>query len=113
MRAIVDLGRFATVGRQRVDEVKERLVAFRQVGHLRRPVIHLGVDVERPVGAPRRTHGVVPDPLQIRREAAGARAGDQQVATVLVKQRGQAGIGLALDETREAFIGGQQVRGAG
>ena len=110
-RSIVDLRRAPAVRRQRLDEGEERLVGLRQVRHLGRPVVHLGVDVERPVGAPRRAHRLVPDALQVGRRPAWPRAGDQQVAPVLVEQRREPGIGLTLREALQPRVG-RKLRGA-
>ena len=60
--------------------------ALGQVGRLGGPVVHLDVDVRVVIGMPRRIVAVVPQPLQIGRQAAGARAGNQQVAAILEKQ---------------------------
>ena len=56
-----------------------------------RPVVHLGVDVDRVLAFPRRVQQVVPDALQVRWLRARPRTGDQQVAAELVVQRGQCG----------------------
>ena len=52
-------------------------IALGQVGRARRPVVHLGVDVDRVLAVPRRRHAVVPDALQVgrlRRRAASWRS---------------------------------------
>ena len=41
----------------------ERFDALRQVARLRRPIIHLRVDVDRVLTAPWRVHAVIPNPL--------------------------------------------------
>ncbi|MNG12053.1 hypothetical protein D3C84_956380 [compost metagenome] len=66
--------RLAAVLSQLIDVVEQRLMAFRQIRRLRRPIIHLNINVRMEVRLPRRSHRFVPDPLQIRRQAARARA---------------------------------------
>ena len=46
-----------------VDQVEQRLVALGEIGRFRGPVVHLRVDVDRPVATPRCTHVLIPDPL--------------------------------------------------
>jgi len=41
-------------------------MALGEIGRLRRPVIHLGIDIDRVLGVPRRRHRVIPKPLEIR-----------------------------------------------
>ena len=78
--------------RQITDEREERLVQLGEVGRFRRPVVHLGVDVDRVVRAPRRPHVVVPDALQVGGLRAGPARRDQQVAPVLEEQLDETGI---------------------
>ena len=66
-----------------------------EVGRFRRPVVHLRVDVDRVVRAPRRPHFFVPDALEVRRLGAGPARRDQQVAAVLEEQLDEPGIGSA------------------
>ena len=73
-------------------QVEERQVALAQVGRFRRPIIHLDIDVGVIIGVPGRAVVVVPQPLQIGRQPAGTRAGDQQIAPVLEKQLLQSGV---------------------
>ena len=56
---------------------------FRQVGQLRRPVVHLRVDVGRVVAAPGGLEAGIPDALQVGGLATRLRAADQQVASEL------------------------------
>ena len=91
-RPVVDPRGLAAVSRELGDHPQHRLVALGEVRHLRRPVVHLAVDVHRPVGAPRRAHVLVPDPLQVRGLAAGAGARDEQVAPVLEDERHEGGV---------------------
>jgi len=58
-------------------------VAFRQVGHLRRPVVHLKVDVEVVVAVPGGLQVLVPKALEVGRQAAGARTAHQQISAEL------------------------------
>ncbi len=50
---------------------RQRLGAIAQIARLRRPVVHLHIDVCRPVTTPWRLHLVVPNALEIRRLRAG------------------------------------------
>ncbi len=68
---------------------RQRVHRLGQVGRERRPVVHLGVDVDGVLAAPRRRHALVPEALQVRRLRTGPRAGDEQVAAVLEVERGQ------------------------
>ena len=60
-----------------VDEIEERSSRLREVRHLGRPVVHLDVDVDVIVGAPRRLQLLVPEALEVGRHAARARRRDQ------------------------------------
>ena len=50
--------------------VDERQLAFRQVGGLRCPVVHLHIDVIVVIGRPGRPIAVIPQPLQVGGQAA-------------------------------------------
>ena len=108
--AVVDRSGFPAIDREFADKGKERFVALGEVGHLGGPVVHLGVDVDRIVAAPGRTHRLVPDALQVGRLAAGPGAGDQQIAAEVEQQRRQSGIGDTLGEARETSLRRQRVR---
>ena len=84
--------------------VSGSIVSCEVRGH-RRPVVHLGVDVDRVLASPRRRQAVVPDPLQVGGLRAGARAGDEQVAPVLEVERGECRI-AAGRERRDALVDG-------
>src|SRR5690606_21090814 len=51
---------------------EERLDALAECSDIREPIIHLGVDVDRPLAFPGRTRPFVPDALQVRRLRARA-----------------------------------------
>ena len=87
----------------------QRVHRLGQVGRERRPVVHLGVDVDGVLAAPRRRHALVPDALQVGRLRTGARAGDQQVAAVLEVERGQPGI-VAVGERPHTLVGRHALR---
>jgi len=53
-----------------VHQVEEGLVALRQVRDLRRPVVHLDVDVRVVIDVPGAGDVLVPDPLQVGRQRA-------------------------------------------
>jgi len=110
--AVVDLGGLASVNGKHFDEIQKRLVALGEIGNFGRPVIHLGVNVQGPVGTPGRARGIIPNALQVGGQSGGPGAGNQKVTPILVKQRGQAGIGFALCEAGQTFVRGQTA-GAG
>ena len=76
---------------------------------LGRPVVHLGVDVDRVVAAPRRTHVRVPDALQVQRRAARPRPADQQVAAELEVERLERRVGRAVAVLAQPGVGGLAV----
>ena len=88
---------------------RQRIHRLGEVGRERRPVVHLRVDVDGVLAAPRRRHALVPEALQVRRLRAGPRAGDQQVAAVLEVERGETGI-VAVAERTHAFVGRHALR---
>ena len=59
---------------------------------LRRPVVHLRVDVHGVVARPRRPAAVVPDSLKVERLRSRLRAGDEKVASEAEVQRRKVGI---------------------
>jgi len=61
----------------------ERLDALAEVHRLGRPVVHLGIDVDRVLALPGRIHALVPEALEIGRLRARPRAADQQVPAEL------------------------------
>ena len=83
---------------------RQRLQHLREVRRHRRPVVHLGVDVDRVLAAPGRRQAVVPDALQVGGLRARPRAGDQQVAAVLEVERRQRRI-AAGRERRDPLVG--------
>ena len=95
LRAVVGPGGLRAADGHLADEVEQRAVHVGEVGGLRRPVVHLGVDVRRVVRAPRRTHHVVPDALKVRGLRAGAAARGEQVPAVREEQRDQLRIARA------------------
>ena len=109
-RAVVHARRLAAGLAQRIEKVEQRLVQLGEVGHLRRPVVHLQVDVEVIVRVPRRAHAVVPHALQVGRQIARTAAGDQQVAAELKIQRVECRIGRAALHRFEPFVGRQRSR---
>ncbi len=70
---IVLTGSLRSYSPQAVYIVEKRQGAFGKICYLRRPVVHLYVDVGVIVAAPGRIVGVVPKSLQISRQATGAR----------------------------------------
>ncbi len=78
-----------------IEQVEERGMEVGEVGALGEPVVHLGVDVDGVLGAPRRVDGFVPDALQVGGEGAGAGAGDEQIAAVLEVEREESVVHVA------------------
>ena len=74
--AIVDGCSLLTDHTQITNQIDQGLMAFGQVGGFGQPVIHLGVDVQRPIGAPGWANMLIPNALQVGRLCAGARTGD-------------------------------------
>jgi hypothetical protein len=68
-RAVNVARRRAAGGAQALDQIEQRSVALRQVRRLRQPVNHLGVDVEMPAAEPGWVEVLVPDALQVGRQA--------------------------------------------
>ena len=84
---------------------EQRFLRLSEVAHKCRPVVHLGIDVDRVFRVPRSVHLVVPYTLQIGGLPAGLRRRDQQIATVLHHQRHH--IEVSAVEGAQAFVGGQ------
>ncbi len=93
-----------------LDHGHERLDALAQIGGFGRPVVHLGVDVDRVLAAPGRVQAVVPKALERGRLSALARGTDEQVAAVLEIQSGQPGI-VAGGKAFDPLVGGKFGRG--
>ena len=74
MRAVVNLGGVAASLGQLLNQVEQGFMAFGKIGRFGRPIVHLGVDVDSVLAAPRRLQVIVPQALQIGRLAARARA---------------------------------------
>ena len=93
--------------RQVLDQRRERIHRLLEIRGERRPVVHLGVDVDRVLAAPRRREAVVPDPLQVGRLRPWARAGDEQVARVLEVERSERRV-AALGERLDTLVDGHR-----
>ena len=90
--AIVLARRFRTRHRDFPQGREERFMCLGEAGRFGRPVVHLGVDVDRVLAVPRRLVQVVPQALQVGRLATAATGSDQQVAAILEQQCHQLGI---------------------
>ena len=77
---------------QRGEVVEQRRRALRQRGNLRRPVVHLQVDVQVVVAVPGRLHLLAPDPLEVGGQRPGSGTGDEEIAAVLEVESQQARI---------------------
>ena len=84
----------------------ERLDALGEVAGFGGPVVHLGVDVDGVFATPRRVRAFIPQPLQARWLAAGTRGRDEEVAAVLIVERGQLRV-AAVGEVVDALVRGQ------
>ena len=78
------------------------------MGGLHRPVVHLRVDVDGVVGAPRGAQVLVPNALEVGGLGAGPGAGDNQIAAVLVQQGVALGVHV-LVPAGQALHGGHVV----
>src|SRR5262245_4188918 len=105
-RVVEVFGNAAPVIERVVDEIEQRLVKLREVGDLRGPVIHFGIDVDRVLAIPRWFELLVPNALKIRRHRTGPAAGDQQIPAELKVQSLEGGIGRSLLYTLQAFVRG-------
>ena len=74
------------------DHREKRLHALAEICRFGRPVVHLRVDVDRVLAAPRRGERVIPQTLQVCRLGARPRARGEQVSPVLEVKRGERGI---------------------
>ena len=109
--AVIQLPRSAlAVGHHAGQQVKQRFLALRQTTDVGGPVVHLGVDVDRILGVPRRKERIVPDALQVGGQAARAAGRKQQPPSVLEVQRVQPRVGLC-GGAPQAFVGGQGFQG--
>ena len=88
---------------------REGIHRLGQVRRQRRPVVHLGVDVDRVLAAPGRRQAVVPDALQVGRLRTRPGAGDEQVASVVEVERRQPWI-AASGKLSHALVGGRGCR---
>ena len=73
--------------------LQQRLVTLAQIGGFRRPVVHLGVDVDGVFRLPRRRSGSIPDALKVGRLVARTRRRNQQITPILKVEADQLWIG--------------------
>lgn len=64
-------------------ELGERIGAFRKIAYLRRPVIHLQVEIDGIIGTPGCPQCIVPDALQVRRLGSGTGGANGKVSSEL------------------------------
>src|SRR5580698_10155329 len=64
-QAIVFLSGSCAISTEVFEPAEERFSAFAQVAGFRRPVVHLDIDVRRPIAAPWRRNLIAPDSLKI------------------------------------------------
>ncbi len=108
---VVDAGGLRAGDGDLPEHVEEGLVALGEVRHLGRPVVHLGVDVDRVLAAPGWRDRLIPDALEVGGLSAGAAAGDQEIAAELEAEGLQVGIGGTAADGLEPLIGGRIVAG--
>ena len=77
---------------------------FRQVRHLRWPMVHLQIDVQVIVAIPRRMDRIAPEPLQVGRQQADTRRGDQQITSELEVKRHQRRILTILRKGSQSLV---------
>src|SRR5262245_7705041 len=94
---VVLLGHARTSLRQIGERREQRFVTFREARQFGRPVVHLRVDVDRPLAVPWWVFRLVPNALQIGRLRTGTRTGDQEVPSKLKIERRQLWIALLLE----------------
>src|SRR5580704_17409063 len=88
---------------------KQRLGAFAQIAQLSGPIVHFTINVQRPLGFPRRIQLFVPKALQISWLTARPAAGDEQVTAILKIQGSKGGVAIQsrLFDGLQAFVRGQ------
>ncbi|MNV46462.1 hypothetical protein D3C71_1382950 [compost metagenome] len=103
--AVIHLpGRYSARFPHSLNMIEQRLMALSQAAVLRRPIIHLGVDVNRILTVPRRPEAVVPNTLQIGGQRTGPAAGYEQIAPVMEIQGDQIIILFTLRVPFQALI---------
>ena len=107
---VVDAGGVGAVDAHPVEEVEERLVTLRQRADLHRPVVHLGIDVDRELAVPPRDVHLVPDPLEVGRQRPRSARPEQQVAAELEELGEQIGVVAAGPDPLQSSVGRQQGR---
>ena len=102
-------GRFGPSHAQVGYQVEQRLLGFSQIAHQRRPIVHLGIDVNGVFRVPGGIQLVIPHALQVGRLASRLRRADEQIAPVLHHQGHQVKVGAV--EGFQALVCGQFGRG--
>ena len=83
---IVNGSRFLSFLTDFFHKAEIRLRTLSQVAALGMPVIHLGIDIDRPVAAPGSAQLPAPDSLQVGGKASFSGGSDEQIPSVLEKQ---------------------------
>ena len=99
------LGGFGTCLAQFACHLKQRFLRLSQIANKRRPVVHLGIDVDGIFRVPWGVHFVVPYTLQVSRLSARLTRRNQQIATILHHQRHH--IEVSAVESTQALVGRQ------
>ena len=90
------------------NERQQRLVQLREVEHLGRPIVLLGVDIDCIVTVPRRSEIIVPYTLQIHRHAHSTRGRNHQVTTKLEVEHLEVVILCASGHSLQTLVGRQR-----
>ena len=82
-RSVVHVAGYGlTVHPDLFDVIKQSMMQARQIGQLRRPVVHLSIDVDSVLGAPCRLVVFVPDALEVRGKGAWSGRRYQEISSV-------------------------------
>jgi hypothetical protein len=68
------------------EEIMERFCTFRERTRLRRPIVHLQIDIGGPLAAPPGPQTLIPDALQIRGLTARAGGRDEQISADSIEE---------------------------
>ena len=83
---IKHLGCFGTGGGKIIDKREQWFMTFREICHLSRPVVHLGIDIDGVFTVPRGIHTAIPHSLQVGCLSSWLRRGNKQITAILIEQ---------------------------
>src|SRR5690606_36002208 len=90
--------------RQVFNKREQRLVEFRKISTLCRPIVHLCIDVDCILGTPRWSEFFVPYPLQIGGSSVFSRRRDKQIAAILEIKLLQSEIFVSVTVHLQAYV---------